>query len=235
MTKVYWIRHIKHNDVLSEGYVGITNNLDVRLKYHTERNTNKKLRNAINKYGDEIIVDVLYEYDTEEAAIQKEEELRPKEFIGWNLAPGGGKPPSIKDYPEAIDKIRESVSKLNNNPYCEKTHSKETLEKSKKTRQKKSYKWYHNPETLDRRLIATGEEKIPEGWQPGQKPKKVYDKKIRGVDYDCNSKTWEIIDPQGYKYKVTNLKNWCNEQGLPYFATIRSGKWKGWTFSKKAN
>jgi group I intron endonuclease len=235
MTKVYWIRHNKHSDVLTEGYIGITNNLNNRLRYHKERNTNKKLRNAISKYQDEIIVDVLYEYDTEDEALQKEEELRPKEFIGWNLAPGGGKPPRIKDYPEAIDKIRESVKKLNNTPYCEKTHSKEALEKASKTKQNKSYKWYHNPETLEYKIIATSEEEIPQGWQPGMKPKKEYDKKIRGVDYECNSKTWIVINPQGDKYTVTNLKNWCNEKGLPYFATIRSGKWKGWSFSKIAN
>lgn len=235
MTKVYWIRHNKHSDVLTEGYIGITNNLNNRLRYHKERNTNKKLRNAISKYQDEIIVDVLYEYDTEDEALQKEEELRPKQFIGWNLAPGGGKPPRIKDYPEAIDKIRESVRKLNNTPYCEKTHSKNTIEKANKTKQKKSYKWYHNPETLEYKIFATSEEEIPQGWQPGRKPKKQQKKRIRGIDYECNSKTWEVIDPQGYKYRVTNLKDWCNEKGLPYFATIRSGKWKGWSFSKIAN
>jgi len=167
--------------------------------------------------------------------LQKEEELRPQEFIGWNLAPGGGKPPSITDYPEAIDRIRESVKKLNNTPYCEKTHSKESLEKARKTRKQKSYKWYHNPKTLEYKMFATSEEEIPHGWKPGRKPEKQEKKKIRGVDYECNTKTWIVVDPEGNKYTVTNLKNWCNEKGLPYFATIKSGKWKGWSFSKIAN
>lgn len=235
MIKVYWIRHKDHNDVTTQGYVGISGDFENRLEYHRKKNTNKKLRNAMSKYGDDIVTDIIYEFNTKQEALEKEYELRPSEFIGWNLAPGGGIPPNINDYPDAIEKIRQSVKALNMTPYCKKTHSKESKEKRKKTIDQKGYRWYHNPETLEYRLLATLEEQIPEGWQPGRKPKVERKKKVRGVDYECNAKTWEITDPEGNKYIVTNLKNWCNERNLPYFAGIRSGRWKGWSFSKNAN
>lgn len=235
MIKVYWIRHKDHKNVTTQGYVGISGDLENRLRYHREKNTNKKLRNAMSKYGDNIITDIIYEFNTTQEALEKERELRPSEFIGWNLAPGGGVPPNINDYPDAIEKIRQSIKALNMTPYNEKTHCKETIEKRKASRAKKNHRWYHNPETLEYKMIATSEEEIPEGWQPGRKPKKQQRKRVRGIDYDCNSKTWIVIDPDNNKYIVTNLKNWCNEKGLPYFATIGSGKWKGWSFSKTAN
>lgn len=232
MVKVYWIHKKEHTDILTEGYVGVTCDIDTRLEFHTKRNKNHKLRNAINKYKNEIAVDIVYEFQTEKEALEKEIELRPNPFIGWNLAEGGGKPPSIKDYPEAIEKIRQSVKKLNMTPYCEKTHSKETLEKAKKTRKECGYKWYHNPETLEYKMIATNKEDIPFGWAEGRKPKHIYEKKTRNVDYFCNAKTWNIVDPNGNEYTVKNLKPWCKERSLPYFATMGSGEWKGWRFKK---
>jgi predicted GIY-YIG superfamily endonuclease len=232
MVKVYWIRHKNHTDIMTEGYVGISNNFENRLKFHKEKNKNKKLRNAMTKYGNDIVTDIVYEFHDKEEALRKEYELRPSEFIGWNLAPGGGMPPSINDYPDAIEKIRQSIKDLNMTPYCEETHSKESKGKRKKTIDKKCYRWYHNPETLEYKLIATSEDQIPEGWQPGRKPKVKQKKRIRGIDYECNSKTWEITDPDGNKYIVTNLKRWCKERDLPYFGAIRSGKWKGWFFNK---
>lgn len=232
MVKVYWIHKKEQTNILAEGYVGITTDLDTRINFHKKRNKNFKLRNAINKYKDEIIVDVVYEFQTEEEALQKEIELRPKPFIGWNLAEGGGKPPSIKNYPDAIEKIRQSVKKLNMKPYCEKTHSKETLEKSSKTKKECGYKWYHDPITLEYKMIASNKEIVPSGWIDGRKPKHTIEKKTRNVDYFCNAKTWNVIDPNGNAHDVKNLKSWCNEQGLPYFATMPCGEWKGWRFKK---
>lgn len=232
MIQVYWIHKKDQTNVMTEGYVGITSDLKTRYNFHKTRNKNKKLRNAINKYKDDIVLDVIYEYESESDALRKEYELRPKPFIGWNLAEGGGKPPSIKDYPEAIEKIRESVKKLNMTPCCEKTHSKETIEKANKRKKELGYKWYHDPNTLEYKMIATNKEVIPSGWVEGRKPKPQVKKKERNVDYFCNSKKWKVVDPNGNVYDVHNLKSWCKEKNLPYFATMSCGEWKGWKFGK---
>lgn len=91
---VYWIRRQDHNNILNEGYVGITNNIDNRMKQHTK--SKNIIGKAIRKYQD-IVVDVVHTNISKEDALKIENDLRPVEMIGWNICAGGGMPPLQKN------------------------------------------------------------------------------------------------------------------------------------------
>lgn len=91
MAFVYWIRKEEHTDIEKEGYIGITKrSVPVRYREHVSDSKRKYtyLYNAINKYGDSLIVDTLVECDLE-YAYWLEERLRPCGDIGWNKLSGG--------------------------------------------------------------------------------------------------------------------------------------------------
>lgn len=90
MYSVYWLSAPHHTDYHTEGYVGISKNVEHRWKCHS-KNTNTHLTRAIKKYGwDNIAKQVLVFDLDEEAALLVEEMLRPANQIGWNIAIGGG-------------------------------------------------------------------------------------------------------------------------------------------------
>lgn len=96
---VYWIRHNKHTDLLTEGYIGVTStNPNQRLSSHVHefkvgRKDKSKFGCAIKKYGwDNLTMDVII-ISTKEMCYTYEEILRPEEFIGWNTKKGGDLPP----------------------------------------------------------------------------------------------------------------------------------------------
>jgi predicted GIY-YIG superfamily endonuclease len=89
---VYWIRKTEHKDMFSEGYIGITENMNYRMWRHKRCKTNAHLTNAIKKYGWDLLVkDILLVADTN-YCLEIEKKLRPTKNIGWNIAIGGGKP-----------------------------------------------------------------------------------------------------------------------------------------------
>lgn len=99
MAFVYWIRHKDHTDILTEGYVGITNrSVSYRLKEHyravrsidvPNENVNISIvHKAMHKYKDDIIVDTVCECD-HDYALWLENKIRPLPNIGWNLSVGG--------------------------------------------------------------------------------------------------------------------------------------------------
>lgn len=80
---------------LEEGYIGITVNTSNRFSQHLRdsRNErryarNKHLYSALNKYDD--IEFEIIEEGSEEYIMKREFELRPRPFMGWNQAVGGG-------------------------------------------------------------------------------------------------------------------------------------------------
>lgn len=85
---VYWIRYDAHDDPFNEGYVGITKQLDQRMKEHRH---NKILGSRLKKGAK---FEVLYENLDKEEACKIEEKYRPIERIGWNVNRGGNIPPS---------------------------------------------------------------------------------------------------------------------------------------------
>lgn len=92
---VYWIREQSHTDLMTQGYIGVSGNVEQRFASHRnmERGTNAYLRHAIKKYGwDNIVKSVLLMSD-KDYCLEMEKKLRPADKIGWNLTAGGGCPP----------------------------------------------------------------------------------------------------------------------------------------------
>lgn len=90
---VYWIHSLEHTDIFTEGYVGITNNLNARLRNHKSKKCNEHLKNAITKYGWENLIKEVILVAEETYCLMIESTLRFKKNIGWNIAEGGSKPP----------------------------------------------------------------------------------------------------------------------------------------------
>lgn len=87
--KIYWVKSPQHKDFLTEGYIGITKmSIEERLKFHRKQ----------NRFEEEHEVVLLEGNHTYESACEREYELRPSWYIGWNIAPGGqagNRPPGI--------------------------------------------------------------------------------------------------------------------------------------------
>lgn len=89
---VYWIHKPEHTDILTEGYVGITNK-QVSKRWYKHKLDAKEdgslpVHRAINKY-DDIIFEVILAADNREYCQDIEKKLRPTINIGWNVAQGG--------------------------------------------------------------------------------------------------------------------------------------------------
>jgi len=88
---VYWLSTKEFSNPYSEGYVGVTTDLDNRVMQHWF-STKSKTRKYFEQYGrSNIIVTVLFE-GTAEQCYAKEAELRPQMYIGWNIQIGGKLP-----------------------------------------------------------------------------------------------------------------------------------------------
>lgn len=91
---VYWLHLPEHDDMFTEGYVGITKERAVR-RWQSYKNQTKKLhkqyavRNAIAKHHDEIICEVVVVAESRDYCELIEAKLRPSNNIGWNIAKGG--------------------------------------------------------------------------------------------------------------------------------------------------
>ena len=95
-SSIYWIHHLDHTDMFTQGYIGVTNNTNDRFEEHKNRTRNAHLKNAINKYGwDNLVKKVIIMAD-EAYCLMIESQLRPSDNIGWNIVIGGGKPPKAK-------------------------------------------------------------------------------------------------------------------------------------------
>jgi hypothetical protein len=96
MAHLYWIHLEEHNNISSEGYIGVSKQVEKRLKDHTymletNMHENIHLSRAFLKY-ENLRYDVLLEAP-EQYCYDIEFLLRPAYNIGWNIAPGGNKPP----------------------------------------------------------------------------------------------------------------------------------------------
>jgi group I intron endonuclease len=90
---VYWIRCADHTDVTTQGYVGVSINVERRLSEHQKSKQNPHLYSAIKKYGWDNLIKTPLLISTEEYCLEIERKLRPQECIGWNVIVGGGLPP----------------------------------------------------------------------------------------------------------------------------------------------
>ena len=75
----------------SKGYIGVSKDTSKRWSRHRTDPCNPHLGNALDKY-DDISFYVLVS-GSEKYCYELEEELRPDSEMGWNIIPGGTKPP----------------------------------------------------------------------------------------------------------------------------------------------
>ena len=129
LTCVYWIRKVEHTNIYTEGYVGVSTNVERRWREHitearANRHPNSFLCNVINKhYPDNLIFEIVY-LSNEDNCYNYEEMLRPETNIGWNLRSGG-----------PVGKITEEGRKA----ISAKALGKKLTEKEKERRRYNSY------------------------------------------------------------------------------------------------
>lgn len=91
--KIYWAHLPEHTNPMTEGYIGITKqDLSRRIDKHnsdTRRGFKRTIHNAIRKYRDKIVWEVLEDNYSEFTAKLFECFIRPELNIGWNCAIGG--------------------------------------------------------------------------------------------------------------------------------------------------
>lgn len=141
---VYWLHLDTHTDPYSQGYVGITKNLEERLRAHKKNKRKTHLYYAIQKYKWESIrVTVLREFDSLESALEAESHYRPSLNIGWNSQRGGelGVEPEWYEDEANRDKHRKATAVATRKAIAEKdtreARSKRAKESWSKTRDKR--------------------------------------------------------------------------------------------------
>jgi hypothetical protein len=92
-TSVYWIHHKDHTDMFSQGYVGVSKNIEARWFRHSRYSDNQHLKSAIKKYGWDNLIKEVVLIGEETYCYKLETKIRPTKQIGWNIAEGGAKPP----------------------------------------------------------------------------------------------------------------------------------------------
>ena len=121
MNSLYWIHHPEHNDIFTQGYVGVSNKVKRRFSEHKNLGANAHLKNAITKYGWDNLIKEIVLISSKAYCLMIETKLRAEDDIGWNLKSGGGMPPvnrwnlGKKMNPESIEKMRQ---KNTGNSYC---------------------------------------------------------------------------------------------------------------------
>lgn len=127
---IYWIHNKEEIDINTQGYIGITNNLQRRLIEH------KRHKNAILIGRN---VDIFLQGEKEYCK-QIEKQLRPKKNIGLNIMSGGGMPPDVTGIKRS-DATKLLMS-LNNVGFKGRKHTKET-----KKKMRDSHKGFGKPHT----------------------------------------------------------------------------------------
>lgn len=88
---LYWIHYSEQTSPETDGYIGITSDFTKRMQTHS---TYTKYAHVKNRIKAGAIATILHENLSKEQAELLEEQYRPKENIGWNIAKGGNIPPS---------------------------------------------------------------------------------------------------------------------------------------------
>jgi group I intron endonuclease len=147
MAYVYWI-HLPNQNIKTDGYVGVTVNIKRRWNEHKSRTLDKTkcvhLRKSIEKYGSDLIFEVLFE-GSEEGCYQLEEYFRPSIDIGWNIVSGGVRP-------QTSEKQKEAARKANKG----RVRTQEEKEKVSKSRMGK-YSGKDSPVAVKVLCVTTGD------------------------------------------------------------------------------
>ena len=131
---VYWVRRSIHSDIKTEGYVGITDDIDRRFKQHRDSvdlvNYTSVITEALREH-DDIVFDIVETCNDREDAKAMERSLRPEYRIGWNVAKGGG---GRVDYDFSEEHRKNLCIAASNKPPVTKETRKKMSESSPKTK-----------------------------------------------------------------------------------------------------
>ena len=81
--------------MFTQGYIGVSDNAELRFETHKKRPSNLHIANAINKYGWDNLVKQIIIMAEKSYCLMIESQLRHEKNIGWNIAIGGGNPPDL--------------------------------------------------------------------------------------------------------------------------------------------
>ena len=175
MVSVYWIRQQDHTDIFSQGYVGISKNIKVRLAQHLRRDENLVLKKAIKDYGWENLSKSVVLISETDYCLDIERKLRPVTNVGWNIAIGGGHPPSHKGKTfkrgvapwnkgkKMSEETRERISKAAKEQW-QRLGMRELLSNAKKGKPSHRKGIKHTPKTIEKmRLIKLGKPSTRKG------------------------------------------------------------------------
>lgn len=207
---VYWIHLEEHKNPYVEGYIGISINPNKRFKTHSNKRymDNYNLYHAITKLGAKLTI--LHIYNLREDALNKEEEYRPVEKIGWNIIPGGISPPSRKG--------------LSGPDHTGLKHSNET--KILMSEQRKGNKVFTNG------IIEIRAKICPEGFYPGKKPTRKKNKKITNTSKMGKGTCISIHTPYGIFSSISEASKQLNISWDKISYRIYKPKFKDWYVEK---
>jgi group I intron endonuclease len=251
---IYWIHRSCHTNFLTEGYIGVTDDIKRRMKEHKNQKQNIHLERAFNKY-DDMIIDIIFLNFSKSYCYYIEYLLRPNEKIGYNIAIGGGKPPSSKGrepwikgkhQSEETRKKQSDAIKGEKHPNYGKHHSEETRQKQSISAKKRGFSEnsiikmaeknkgkHHSKESIQKGI----ETKKRNGYKPSDETKlKISDalknKKQSEETILKRVKTYKIVTPTGEEMTIINLLKFCRENKLDYSNITKKCGSKGYKSTK---
>jgi hypothetical protein len=112
---LYWYKLPEHTCAKTQGYIGITNDIERRKLQHKYQSNPDNLSyvdthfyRAVNAYGgiDALVFEILHEGTFEEIC-KLENDYRPQLHVGWNIAVGGAMPGAVSIFKGITDRWDE--------------------------------------------------------------------------------------------------------------------------------
>lgn len=140
---LYWYRLPEHTCPKTQGYIGMTNDIDRRCKQHKYQSDETNMTyidspfyRAVNKHGglDALTFEILSE-GTFEDICRLEHDYRPALYVGWNIAVGGEHPGAVSIFKGVTDRWteeqKENISKHHKGKTLSEEHIKALREKNR--------------------------------------------------------------------------------------------------------
>lgn len=210
---VYWIKSKEHTDFLTQGYVGVTTNLEQRMKSH------KKQKKYLWRRFD-ICIEVLL-VGGEEFCYEIENKIRPTERIGWNKNAGGLKPPSRRGKKASQETKDKNLLR-----------KKETLQrrKEKLVERRKNLLSKQERSVINRKITIQRIEEGRHNFDSQNAIRRENSKRKRGWNHPGRSKQIRVFEFNGQKIVYDpiigiSFTKWCKE--MKFDQSRMSSVWSG--------